>query len=93
MINTFNLPLISSLDLAGVNLSIGQSPFTFVNGNGTAFLFLYFSAPKLSNSLGYIDARSTYQMSTLQWQYWLLTKAFKPFLLTFDLWLNFDSSI
>ena len=34
---------------------------------------------------------STYQMSILQWQYWLLTKLLKPFLLTFDLWLNFDS--
>ena len=32
-------------------------------------------------------------MSTLQWQYRLLTKFFKPFLLTFDLWLNFDSLI
>ena len=37
--------------------------------------------------------RSTYQMSTLQCQYWLLTDVFKPFLLIFDLWLNFDSSI
>ena len=93
MINNFNLSLLSSLDLAGVNLSIGQSPFTFINDNGTAFLFLHFLAPKFSNSLGYIDVRSTYQISTLQWQYWLLTKVFKPFLLNFDLWLNFDSSI
>ena len=91
MIYTFNLTFLTSLDLAGVNLSIGQSPFTFINGNGAAFLF--FLAPKFSNSLGYIDMRSTYQMSTLQWQYWLLTKLFKRFLLTFDLWLNFDSSI
>ena len=37
--------------------------------------------------------RSTYQISTLQCQYWLLTDVFKPFLLIFDLWLNFDSSI
>ena len=93
MINNFNLSLLSSLDLAGVNLSIGQSSFTFINGNGTAFLFLHFLEPKFSNSLGYIDVRSTYQISTLHWQYWLLTKVFKPFLLNFNLWLNFDSSI
>ena len=65
MINTFNLTLLSS-DLAVVNLSIGQSPFTFINGNGTMFLFLYFLAPEFSDSLGYIDVRSTYQMSTYQ---------------------------
>ena len=93
LINTFNLNLLSSLDLAGVNLSIGQSPFTFINVNGTAFLFPYFLAPKFSQSLGYVDVRSTYQMGTLQWQYWLLTKVFKPCLFIFYLWLNFDSSI
>ena len=65
LINTFNLTLLSS-DLAVVNLSIGQSPFTFINGNGTTFLFLYFLAPEFSDSLGYIDVRSTYQMSTYQ---------------------------
>ena len=30
------------------------------------FLFLYFLAPEFSDSLGYIDVRSTYQMSTYQ---------------------------
>lgn len=75
LISTFNLTLLSSLDLAGVNLSIGQSPVAFTNDNGATFLFLYlFLAPNFSNSLGYIDVRSTYQMSTLQWQYWPLTK-------------------
>ena len=89
MINTFNLNVLSSLDLAGIQ----TITFHFIMVIELRFYSFNFLASKFRNSLGYIDIRSTYQMSILQWQYWLLTKLFKPFLLTFDLWLNFDSSI